>query len=119
MACLPDVILQYRQHAGSVSEKKQKLQTENMRRACQAAYQRRGVQGQYRCKADAGWRPSGDRASRLRFALQFGWWAFNAGHRDTARHYGWKAAAAMPWNIAGWKLLICSIIKRPQTAEVK
>jgi len=111
MACLPDVLLQYRQHAGSVSEKKQVMQTENMRRACLAAYKRRGVEGRYTCRADTGWRPTDDRASRARVALQYGWWAFNAGHRGTARHYGWKAAKTMPWSTAGWKLLGCAFLK--------
>jgi len=112
MACLPDVLLQYRQHDGSVSEKKQKLQTENMQRACESAYKRRGVEGQYHCRAAAGWRSSGDRASRLRFALQYGWWAFNAGHRATARHYARQAIAAAPWKVDGWKLLICALTKK-------
>lgn len=112
MACLPDVLLRYRQHAQSVSEKKQRLQTENMRRACEAAWKRRGVEGRYECRAAGGWRPAGDRESRLKFALQYGWWAFNAGERATARHYGWRAVAAAPWKIDGWKLVACSVLKR-------
>jgi glycosyltransferase involved in cell wall biosynthesis len=114
MACLPDVLLKYRQHDQSVSEKRQKLQTQNMQRACEAAWKRRGVEGQYQCRAAEGWRPAGDRESRLKFALQYGWWAFNAGERATARHYGWRAIAAAPWKIDGWKLLICSFIKRTE-----
>lgn len=112
MACVPEVLLLYRQHDGSVSEKKQKLQTDNMQRACEAAWRRRGVQGQYQCRASAGWRSDGGRAARVKFALQYGWWAFNAGHRETARHYGWRAVATMPWRIDGWKLLACSWLKR-------
>lgn len=111
MACLPQTLLQYRQHEGSVSEKKQKLQTQNMQRACEAAYKRRGVEGQYQCRAAAGWRPSGTRDSKLRFALQYGWWAFNAGNRDTARHYGLRAVSAIPWKIEAWKLLACAWLK--------
>lgn len=114
LACLPEVLLQYRQHDQSVSEKKQRLQTQNMQRACEAAWKRRGVEGRYRCRAaEEDWRPSGGRAARLRFALQYGWWAFNAGERATARHYGWKAVAAAPWRADGWKLVLCSLVKRP------
>ncbi|MCS7035002.1 MAG: glycosyltransferase [Phycisphaerae bacterium] len=113
LACLPEVLLRYRQHEASVSERKQRLQIECMRRACEAAYRRRGVEGQYRCRAEEGWRPVGDRASRRRFLLQYGWWAFNAGHRQTARHYGWRAIAAAPWRLDGWKLLGCALLKRP------
>jgi glycosyltransferase involved in cell wall biosynthesis len=112
MACLPDVLLKYRQHAESVSEKKQQLQTQNMQRACAAAWKRRGVEGIYQCRAGDGWRPVGGRASKLRFALQYGWWAFNAGERATARHYGWRAVGAMPWNIDAWRLLACAWAKR-------
>ena len=114
LACLPQVLLKYRQHGQSVSEKKQQLQTQNMQRACEAAWKRRGVEGQYQCRAADGWRPAGDRDSRLRFALQYGWWAFNAGERTTARHYGWKAVAAMPWRLDGWKLVACATLKRPE-----
>jgi glycosyltransferase involved in cell wall biosynthesis len=108
IACLPDVLLKYRQHDGSVSEKKQKLQTQNMQRACAAAWKRRGVEGRYRCRAADGWRPGGDRESRLKYALQYGWWAWKAGNLDTAKHYGWKAVLAKPWRAEGWKLLLRS-----------
>lgn len=114
MACLPQVLLKYRQHEQSVSEKKQRLQTENMRRACEAAWARRGVQGRYQCRAPEGWRPGDDRQSRLRYALQYGWWAFNAGERATARYYGWKAVLTAPWRVEGWKLVACSILKKVQ-----
>jgi hypothetical protein len=114
LACLPDVLLDYRQHEHSVSEKKQELQVRNMRLACERAYARRGIARQFR--GDAGWRPLPGRASRHAYALQYGWWAFNSAQRRTAIHYGLRAIATIPWNAQGWKLVICSMIKplKPQ-----
>ena len=43
LACLPDVILQYRQHGGSVSEAKAGRQIEGLRRGCESACRRRGI----------------------------------------------------------------------------
>src|SRR5206468_9751769 len=37
LACVPDILLRYRQHPQSVSEKKQSLQVQNMRLACERA----------------------------------------------------------------------------------
>ena len=109
LAAVPDVLLQYRQHEGSVSEQKQALQVRNMRLACERAAARRGIQRQF--LGDAGWRPSDDRTSRHRYALQYGWWAFQSAQRKTAMHYGLRAVAAAPFNLASWRLLVCAALK--------
>jgi glycosyltransferase involved in cell wall biosynthesis len=109
VACVPDVLLRYRQHPKSVSEERQAMQIENMRLACQRACARRGIAREF--KGDVGWRPTSDRASRHRFALQYGWWAFNSGQRRTAMVYGTKALGAQPFSAESWRLLICSAIK--------
>jgi glycosyltransferase involved in cell wall biosynthesis len=109
LACVPDILLRYRQHPNSLSEKRQAQQVQNMRQACERAWARRGIQREF--KGDAGWRPTSDRASRHRFALQYGWWAFNSGQRKTAIFYGTKALGARPFNPESWRLLLCSVIK--------
>lgn len=109
MACLPQVLLKYRLHDKSASEKKQKKQTANTQRACQAACKRRGVERKF--MAADGWRATSDRQSRHKYALQYGWWAFNSAQRKTSMIYGFKAIAAMPINKDGWKLLACALIK--------
>jgi glycosyltransferase involved in cell wall biosynthesis len=109
LAAVSDVLLQYRQHESSVSETKQALQVRNMRLACERAYARRGIQRQF--LGDSGWRPSDDRASRHRYALQYGWWAFQSAQRKTAMHYGLRAIAAAPFNLDSWRLLLCAGIK--------
>jgi glycosyltransferase involved in cell wall biosynthesis len=109
LAAVPEVLLKYRQHQDSVSEKKQELQVGNMKLACERAYARRGIQREF--KGDAGWRPTSGRRSRHEYALRYGWWAFNSAQRKTAMLYGWKAIGAMPWSFAGWKLLACALVK--------
>lgn len=114
LAAVKDVLLQYRQHEESVSEKKQELQVANMRRACESAYARRGIARTF--KGDSGWRATSGKESKFKYALQYGWWAFNSRQRSTAMAYGWKAVRAMPGKAEGWKLLACAMIKSPSPA---
>ena len=59
------------------------------------------------------------RASRHRYAMQYGWWALNSGERRTAAVYGAKAVMAKPVRPGGWKLLAkAAMTRRPQVAEV-
>jgi glycosyltransferase involved in cell wall biosynthesis len=109
LANLPDVLLQYRQHEDSISERKQELQVRNMRIACERAWQRRGVRGEF--KGEAGWRPAADRASRHQYLLRYGWWAFNSRQRRTAMVYGAKAVMTSPLDPSSWRLLTCAALK--------
>jgi len=109
LAAVKDVLLQYRQHEESVSEKKQELQVANMRRACESAYVRRGIERVF--KGDSGWRSTSGSESKHKYALQYGWWAFNAAQRKTAIVYGWKAICAKPSAIEGYRLLVCAMLK--------
>jgi glycosyltransferase involved in cell wall biosynthesis len=115
MSAVPDVLLKYRQHEQSVSEKKQALQVRNMKLACERAYARRGITREF--LGESGWRPTSGRRSKHEYALRYGWWAFNSAQRRTAMIYGMKAIGAMPWSSAGWKLLACAAIKTPQTVR--
>jgi glycosyltransferase involved in cell wall biosynthesis len=114
LACLPDVILQYRLHEKSVSEKKQAQQVANMKRACESAWQRRGITGTF--KGEGGWRAQSDLDSRLRQTLKFGWWAWNSGEARTARSYGLRAIRMKPFASEGWRLYLAALLKRPTTA---
>jgi glycosyltransferase involved in cell wall biosynthesis len=114
LAAVKEVLLQYRQHEESVSEKKQELQVANMKRACESAYARRGINRKF--QGDAGWRATSGKESKFKYALQYGWWAFNAGRRSTAMVYGWRAVRAIPVRVEGWKLLMCAMIK-PMRAQ--
>ncbi|MBC7784651.1 MAG: glycosyltransferase [Burkholderiales bacterium] len=107
LACLPDVLLQYRMHEKSVSEKKQAQQVANMKRACEAAWRRRGL-GAGNFKGADGWRAQSDSSSRLKQTLKFGWWAFNSGQRRTARSYGLRAIKMSPFKSDGYRLVYAS-----------
>lgn len=108
LANLKTTVLQYRQHDRSVSERLQDQQTEQRRRACQQAWQRRGINGTF--QETPPWRPV-DRTSRHQFATMYGWWFFNAGQRSAAIVYSLKAIRTLPWAMEGWKLLVCALYK--------
>jgi len=113
LANLPDVLVKYRLHPDSVSERDCALQRQKALAACQQAWQRRGCVGQSEVQFEAtdAWRPGPDRDSQHRFALQYGWWAFNSGERQTALVYALKAIRLWPSQIEGWKLLGCGLFK--------
>ncbi len=109
LANLPQPLLRYRLHAQSVSGQRREQQRQSSRIACERAWQRRGIEGHF--EASDPWRPGPDRASQHHFMLQYGWWAFNSGQRQTAIIYGLKAIQQLPWAIPGWKLLLSALLK--------
>jgi glycosyltransferase involved in cell wall biosynthesis len=110
LANVAEPVLQFRLHKSSVSETKREQQREMGRLACDEAWLRRGLTGMT-YEAEEPWRPGSDRASRHRFAMQYGWWAWGSGQRKTALHYAAKAIAAMPLKAEGWNLAGCAILK--------
>ena len=110
LANVPHPILKFRLHESSVSETKREQQRQMGRLACEEAWKRRGL-SDVRYEAGEPWRPGKDRASQHRFALQYGWWAFNSGERKTAIIYAMKAIAALPTKSDGWKLAACAMLK--------
>ncbi len=109
LANLADVLIKYRLHDRSASEKVGLEQRREARRACENAWRRRNVMGTF--TAEELWRPGPDSASRHKFMLKYGWWAWNSRQRKTAAFYGWQAIKLMPFSLAGWKLLIVSLLK--------
>ena len=110
LANLKEMVLKYRIHAGSVSERQGVLQNQKAREACEQAWRRRGIKnGKF--EATAPWRPSPDRCSRYSFMLRYGWWAFNSGQRLTAIIYGLKAIRLLPVRLNGWQLVANAIVK--------
>ena len=98
---LPEVLLRYRVHSDSVSEKQATQQNQNALLACERAWQRRGIRGHYA--------PS--RAWRHQFIVQCGWQLWMSGRRDKAIRYGLRAIKAIPLNLEGWRLLTCASLK--------
>ena len=87
-------VLKYRMHGKSSSEQKGELQREAARKACEAAWERRGITGEF--QATGLWRPGASVDSKFQFALQYGWWAWNSRERRTAAYYGCKAIRLKP-----------------------
>lgn len=117
IACLPEVLTHYRQHANSISETRQDLQMRMIREACERAWKRRGLSGiEFKARP---WRASGSRNSRYEQCVRFGWWTYKSGSRDGPVHYGLKAARMCPWKVEGYKLLYCGLLKpsRPPSAS--
>ncbi len=102
-------LTRYRLHRDSISGRKQREQYENVRRACVAAWARRGESRPF---AHRPWRPSDEAASRLQFSLQYGWWANRSGEFQTAASYGWDAVRLGPMNRQAWALLGWSLLRR-------
>lgn len=109
LANLNEPILKYRFHSHSISGQQQDLQRQKAREACERAWQRRGIEGTF--TASQYWRPTEELTSRHQFMLQYGWWAFNSRQRWTAMIYAMRAIKAVPLSVAGWKLLVCAIVK--------
>ena len=109
LACLPDVLLDYRLHAGSVSETKQAKQMEAIHSIVERAARRRNITVDF--KAGEGWRAH-SAEGRHKQLLKYGWWAWSSGERATARSYGWRSVVEKPVDIRAWKLLVTSILKR-------
>lgn len=103
-------LIAYRLSNDALSLRSGERQLQMAREACEDAWRRRGVAGTF--KQEGHWRPLADRNSRHRFALRYGWWAFNFRQRRTAIVYGCRAIALNPLSRDGWTLLACSLIKR-------
>jgi glycosyltransferase involved in cell wall biosynthesis len=104
LANLPNTVLQYRLHPGSITHAKQSRQAADALAACQRAWKRRGIQGEFL-------RPPADHLNQQQFWLRCGWDGFLAGKRDVARRCGLRAIATQPLNLEAWKLLGCAVIK--------
>jgi glycosyltransferase involved in cell wall biosynthesis len=102
-------VLRFRMHEGSVSETRRVEQRASAKLACERAWQRRGLTNMT-FEAEEPWRPGSDAESKLKFAIQYGWWAYNSGEKSTARHYAVRAIKAKPFNPDGWKLLLKSAV---------
>lgn len=102
-------VLKYRVHAQSLTERNYLRPREEVYAACQRAWLRRGIQGEF--KATQPRRPGRDRVSQSESAVLYGWWAFNSQQRWTAFLYGLRAIRLLPFSLEGWRLVICALIK--------
>jgi glycosyltransferase involved in cell wall biosynthesis len=108
LANVPDVVLKYRIHAASISQSLLSLQIENYRKGSDQACDRRGIPRRF--IEPEPWRPT-DGPSRHKFAVMYGWWAYQEGERLAALHYGLRAIRMRPWRPEGWHLLASVALK--------
>lgn len=108
---LPDILISYRMHDGSISSTKRDLQRDLCHRACKEAWQRRGISDGRFDYQD--WRMGDDRASRLAFHVDYAWQAWSHGYRDSWRHYALTALRLDPTSRAAWNVLLAGAIRRP------
>ncbi len=111
LANLRGPVLRYRLHTASISGSDAKRQAEAACRSCEDAWRRRGLQLR-QFEANEPWRPTREVASRHRFMLRYGWWAFNSGERRTSFIYALRAIRLRPADREGWRLLACASLKR-------
>lgn len=109
---LPDVLIRYRIHGGSISSTKRDLQRQLCLRACEAAWQRRGItDGRFEYQE---WRIGDDAQSRLAFTIDYAWQAWSHGYRGSWRHYALMALRQAPLSKKGWNVLLAGALRRPR-----
>jgi glycosyltransferase involved in cell wall biosynthesis len=104
LANLPEVLLDYRQHADSIGYRYSRVQWESARRAVSDACERRRLR-----QRTWGPDPVPERAvpSRADMHRKWGWWALGGGNRRTARKHAFKALSISPFDAQTLKLCAC------------
>lgn len=110
LANLPDVLLKYRITQSGVSGRNVSRQAELAAHACRSAWRRRGLPDQP--LPTTHWRPLATKSSLYKFALQWGWQAWNAGNQATARHFFRHAIRLAPFSREAWTALAVAMIRR-------
>jgi hypothetical protein len=113
LANLPQVLLRYRMHSGSISGQAAKdgRQREAARKCCDEACERRGL-AHKTFEASEAWRPDGTQQAQWENDLKFGWWAMASHEYSTATAYGWRAWRVAPFSRPATALLLKSIWQR-------
>lgn len=101
LCTIPDVLLRYRQHFGSLGYDSNREQRNGIRWAVEDAYRRRGIS----IPDDLFDEPIPNRTESYSYR-QWSEWSLRGGNVDSARHYGWKAIALAPWSPRGWRALV-------------
>ena len=102
---LPEVLLEYRVHASSVSHSNAVMQSEAARHAVSEAMRRRGLQDVGVMAAPLVLRPETEYELHRKWA----WWALSAGNRASARKHAAQALLKDPVSWASWHLMACTL----------
>jgi glycosyltransferase involved in cell wall biosynthesis len=102
LANLPEPLLKYRKHQGSVCHLKQEEQYRVRQLLYRDTHQRRGLPPPVAPAPREIW---GTRQEHL----LWGWWALGAGHVSTARKYAKTVLREAPFSKDTWRLMYCAI----------
>jgi len=102
---IPEKLFLYRQHVNSIGYAHRILQVESATRAVIDACQRRNINFETINPATR----KAEAVTINEVYVKWGWWALNDKNIDTARKYAIKALLSYPFNLAVWKLLVCSM----------
>lgn len=104
VANLPDVLLLYRQHYGSINRMHFVDQKQKVTAAVYAAAQRRGV------KMPEGWRydPTPPLAIDTQIR-EWGWHALKHNRVDAARRHARELIRKKPLSVESWRLMLCAL----------
>ena len=104
LANLPEVLLKYRQHPGSIGYHYRLMQQDSTRRVLADASARRGLgQPVLPERSDS----TNKTPSLADVHRKWAWWALNAGNHKTAKKHAWKAFALDPFSMESMKLCAC------------
>lgn len=110
LANLGQATLRVRFHNHSLSEQSGRRQLEAARAACEHAWERRGIHGDF--KGSLNWRPGGsDPALRHEHMLRYGEWAWDGKQRRTTALYAMRAIRERPAARGGWRLLARTLLR--------
>jgi glycosyltransferase involved in cell wall biosynthesis len=105
LACLPEVLLDYRQHTDSIAFKYSTTQVSFAREAVLRAHSRRGMPPPDMASAGLPVSPISTAAVHRKWA----WWALGAGNLATARKHAAQALRREPMSPASWRLVACVV----------
>jgi len=109
---LDTVLLKYRVHAAQVTQESNEKMTMNTKIVCEEACRKRGIPSVY---DENIWLVT--KKSRCKKFLSYGWYAFKTGQRWMALEYALKTICQFPLYEGGYRLLLCTLIKRtPKTS---
>ncbi len=104
LANVPQVLLRYRQHPGSVSYSRMVVQRSHAEQAVRTAHQRRGL----KMPSDVCRYGSLDLRAPDHHRI-WAWWALAAGHVATARRHAFISLRHAPLVPESWRLMVCTI----------
>lgn len=104
LANLPERLLEYRIHLGSVGHTKRAAQIRAARAAVEDAHRRRGLTFKPQSQSDAA-----GVVDRAEEHCKWAWWSLSGGHAATARKHAFRAVRRAPLRASCWKALACAI----------